>query len=155
MPSPLYHSLVPRLHCPVFFALWKNTCPCFSKVQKTLNSGAWERGCCITLYSVPTSRDMYSSTSRCFVTSAGVSGSLTSGESLSGPPPHFTSPFTHTLRIPSGNTRRSSLRVSRSEPRRGWSLPTSSPVSRTSWPTRSRETQKVWQCDFNGRLVLC
>ena len=36
-------SLVPRLHCPAFFALWKNTgCQYFSKVQK--NAGQWSLG---------------------------------------------------------------------------------------------------------------
>ena len=37
------HSLVPRLQCPAFFALWKNTQHVFPKCKKTLGSGAWER----------------------------------------------------------------------------------------------------------------
>ena len=37
--TPQCPSLVPRLHCPAFFALTG-----FSKVQKTLGSGAWEWG---------------------------------------------------------------------------------------------------------------
>ena len=31
-------SLIPRLHCPVFF------CTFFQNAKKTLGSGAWERG---------------------------------------------------------------------------------------------------------------
>ena len=33
-------SLIPRLHCPAFFALWKNK-SCFSKVQNTLGNGVF------------------------------------------------------------------------------------------------------------------
>ena len=39
-------SLVPRLHCPAFFAHWKNTCPYFSKMQKI--AGQWSLGTRLT-----------------------------------------------------------------------------------------------------------
>ena len=56
-----YVSLIPRLHCPAFYALWKNTTlPVFSKVQK--KTGQWSLGtrlaiCVYThaLYSIDTS----------------------------------------------------------------------------------------------------